>query len=80
MEYRENGQRFYNYHKWESVKLNPYDYQKNGLIKHILSKKIVYTKNHILKTILIFYEQTIIFLLKYIDRLKHFKNYHWRNR
>lgn len=80
MEYRDNGTRFENYYKWESVKQSPYNYKKNGLLQHLLSKRIVTTKNHILKFLLTYYEQSIIFLLKYVDRLKHFKNYHWKNR
>ena len=80
MEYRENGTRFKNYCEWESHVQSPYDYERNGLLKHIISRNIVDTKNHVLKAILTYYEKTIVFLLKYVDRLKHFKNYHWKNR
>lgn len=80
MIYNENGSRYKNYCLWESRKYSPYDYKRNGLIKHILSNKIVNTNNPILKSILIYYEESIIFVLKYIDKLKHFKNFHWKNR
>lgn len=80
MEYRDNGYRFQNYCEWESTKQTPYDYKRNGLLQHILSRNIVSTENKVLKVILSYYEQSIIFLLKYVDRLKHFKNYHWKNR
>lgn len=80
MIYKENGTKYRDYCLWENKKYSPYDYERNGLIKHILSNKIVNTENPILKSILIYYEKSIIFVLKYIDKLKHFKNYHWKNR
>ena len=80
MEYRDNGYRFRNYCEWESTKQTPYNYERNGLLQHILSRNIVLTENKVLKVILSYYEQSIIFLLKYVDRLKHFKNYHWKIR
>lgn len=80
MIYNENGYRYKEYHKWESTKQTPYNYAANGLLKHIMSHKIVESKNHILRVILTYYEKSIIFLLKYVDQLKHFKNYHWKNR
>lgn len=80
MEYNDNGTRFKKYCLWGSTKQSPYNYEKDGLIKHLLSAKITTSKNHILKVILTYYEQSIVFILKYVDRLKHFKNYHWKNR
>lgn len=80
MEYRDNGERFKNYDDWAVRKNAPYDYARKGLLKHILSNKIVDTKNVITKSILTYYEMSIIFVLKYIDKLKNFKNYHWKNR
>lgn len=80
MEYRDNGSRFSNYKKWEENSTLLYDYENEGLIKHILSHTIVESTNPILKYVLIYYEKSIVFLLKYVDRLKHFKNYHWKNR
>ena len=80
MEIRTNGTRYANYSKWNKTKNEPYDYAKNGLLNKILSHKITETDNHILKTILSFYEKSFIFLMKYVDVLKNFKNYHWKNR
>lgn len=80
MQYNENGTRFKNYKLWENKKYSPYDYERFGLNQHILSRKLVTTDNSILKTILSYYERSIIFVLKYVDRLKNFKNYHWKNR
>lgn len=75
-----NSNRFTEYHKWEKIKNSPYDYEKNGLLKHIMSNKIVNTNNRILKIILIYYEKSMVFLMNYVDILRNFKNYHWKNR
>ena len=75
MEHRENGIRYKNYSKWDNLKNNGYDYKNNGLIQHILSHKIVESKNTALQAMLSFYEGSIIKVLNYIDYLKHFKNY-----
>ena len=80
MEYRENGSKYKNYCEWEFTKQTPYNYGKYCILQHNLSNKIFSSKNETLQSLLSFYEQSIIFLLKYIDRLKHFKNYHWKNR
>lgn len=80
MEYRENGARFQDYSLWEDRKNAPYDYARHGLIQHIISNRIVKSDNHILKVMSEYYERSIIFMLKYVDRLKNFKNYHWKNR
>ena len=80
MIYQPNGERFEQYKKWESTKQTPYDYKNNGLLKLIVSKPIANTDNPILKTMLGFYESSIVFLLKYVDILKHFKDVHWKNR
>ena len=80
MQYRENGTRYKDYCMWENRKYAPYDYERNGLLQHILSNKIVATENEILKFVLKYYEKSIFFLLRYVDKLKNFKNYHWKNR
>lgn len=80
MEARNNGMRFFNYCNWENVKHKPYDYAKNGLLCHIMSNSITNTTNSILKFILQYIETSLIFVMKYIDVLKNFKNIHWKNR
>lgn len=80
MQYRENGTKYQNYYLWENRKYAPYDYMRGGLLQHILSNKIVTTENPILKFVLQYYEKSIFFMLKYVDKLKHFKNYHLNNR
>ena len=80
MQYRENGSKYKEYYLWEDRKNKPYDYEKHGLLQHIMSNVIVNSHNSILQFVLSYYEKSIVFLLKYVDRLKHFKNYHAKNR
>lgn len=80
MIYNENGKRFESYYKWENVKHLPYNYKRDGLLKHIMSRRIVESNNYILQCVLHYVEQSMIFLMKYTDCLKHFKDFHWKNR
>lgn len=80
MEINQNGARYKNYILWSSTKQTPYDYEREGLVKRIVSKPIAQTTNPILKVILKFYESSIVFVFKSIDILKHFKDIHWWNR
>lgn len=80
MEVRSNGKRFNEYYKWEHRKYESYDYARNGLLNHIMSPIIVNTNNPALKIILQYVESSLMFVMKYIDILKNFKNIHWKNR
>lgn len=80
MEQKPNGTRYDNYSLWESTKQTKYDFKRDGLLNKIMSKNIVNTDNPILKIMLNIYEYSIIFIFKYIDILKNFKNIHWSNR
>lgn len=74
------GSRYSNYKNWETLKNAPYDYESKGLNKYILSKSLVESTNPITQYILAAYEAGIVFVLKYVDELKNFKNVHWKNR
>jgi hypothetical protein len=80
METNSNGTRFKNYYLWENRKNMPYDYSREGLLKHIMSPFILNTKNPALKVLLDYIESSFIFVMKYTDILKNFKNIHWKNR
>lgn len=80
MEYKSNGTRFKNYYKWENTKNEGYNYERHGLLKHIMSSKITNTNNIVLKMILNYYESSLVFLMRYVDVLRNFKNVHWKNR
>lgn len=75
-----NGNRYKIYKQYEHRLHSPYDYETNGLLNRILSNKIYNTTNPILKYILSVYEQSIIYLLKYVDILENFFNYNKFNR
>lgn len=72
--------RYKNYTLYENKLHQPYDYERYGLIEKIVSNKLANTTNSILKVILSYYEKSFVFVMKYVDRLKHFKNYNWANR
>lgn len=80
MEARENGYRFVKYRLWEKIKRKPYDYENDGLLRHLMSPAIINTDNQYLRVLLNFVENSLIFVMKYVDILKHFKNPHWKNR
>lgn len=80
MEIRTNGTRFKNYNKWEIIKQASYDYESEGLLNKIMSEPIVNTTNPLLKLLLDFVETSLVFVMKYTDVLKNFKNPHWKNR
>lgn len=77
------GNRYKYYHKFESSPIE-YDYYNKGLLRHIMSYAITKEQdakeNTILKNILNTFESSLIFALKYVDRLKNFKNYTKNNR
>ena len=80
MEIRNNGMRFNDYDRWEITKYTPYNYSKHGLLNHIMSPVIVNTNNNVLRYLLQFVESSLMFIMKYTDILKNFKNPRWKNR
>lgn len=81
MTVKPNGYRYINYPAWEQ--LNPvraYDYEKHGLLNHLLSHKIIESQNKTLQKFLQFLENTLVMLMKTTERLKNFKNYAYTNR
>lgn len=80
MEIRNNGKRFEKYDKWEYQLNRPYNYKRDGLLNKIMSPVIVNTTNPMLKVIIEFVESSLIYLMKYVDILKNFKNIYWTNR
>jgi hypothetical protein len=80
MQVFDNGHRYNELSSFEKLKNNPYDYKNKGLIQHLMSPKIYNTKNPVLRYILKIYEQSIVYVLQYIDILKNYKNYTFYNR
>lgn len=81
---RTNGTRFEQYYKSEFYRektKNPaYNYESNGILVNIMSHKIIESHNKFLQKILDFVEKSLLYLLKYTDELKRFKDVHWKNR
>ena len=80
MKVYENGHRFENYDAFEQRLHQPYNYSKYGLFKHLMSHKITESMNKPLQIMLTYVDKSFCFLLRYIDELKYFKNYLWKNR
>lgn len=80
MEIRTNGTRYIRYKTWNKTKNESYDYEKNGLLKHLMSHKIIESENGVTQFILQYFEKSMIFLMRYVDELKNFKNIHYKNR
>lgn len=78
MEYRSLGTRYKSSGRYDIIKHQPYDYRKSGLLKRALPAVITNTKNKTTRLVLDFIETVQIFLLSYVDELKHFKNPHFK--
>ena len=75
-----NGKR-YDYIRYQDELLNqPYDYYNNGLLQHLMSPRMVQTKNPITRFIISVFEKEIVTILKVVDVLANFKNPHFKNR
>lgn len=75
-----NGKRFEALKPYNMMKNNPYDYEYNGLIRHLISKVVYETKNPITKFMIDTFEKDMVFLLKYVDVLMNFTNIYVKNR
>lgn len=75
-----NGTRYLYTDLYEDSLNKPYDYRRNGLLKHLMSSKIVETKNTITRYILSTFENSIVMVLKLTDVLANFKNPYFKNR
>lgn len=75
-----NGNR-YRYTKLYDEELNtPYDYEGDGLLRHLMSARITNSPNPITKFLVNVFEQEIVMLLKLTDVLANFKNPYFKNR
>ena len=56
-----------------------YDYERYGLLNKVLPKVIYETKNTSTKAVLRFVEYILVWLMKYVDDLKNFKNWNYKD-
>jgi hypothetical protein len=75
-----NNYRHYDYGRWEAKKNQPYDYARHGFFKHIMSHKIIESENETLQYLLKYLENSFIMVMKFVERLQHFKDYAYTNR
>lgn len=75
-----NGKRFNALKPYNKLRNNPYDYERHGLIRHLISKIIYDTKNPVTKFMIDTFEKDMVFLLKYVDVLMNFTNIYVKNR
>lgn len=75
-----NGYRYDQYKSWEKRLHTPYDYESGGVMNKIVSNRIANTANPILRVLLSFCDQSLVYAMKFTDVLKNFKNYYWKNR
>jgi hypothetical protein len=65
---------------WERKLHQPYDYANDGLLGHLMSPRITQSKNPITVFVLRFVENSLVYAMKYVDKLYNFFNYNWKNR
>lgn len=75
-----NGTRYANNRLYEKKLHQPYDYEHEGLMRHITSPRIHNAKNPILKYMVRYVEQSLVFAMKSVDILQHYFNYNYYNR
>lgn len=75
-----NGTRYSYTDLYDEALNQPYNYTKNGLMKHLMSGRVTNSPNEITRFIVNVFEKEITSLLKVIDVLANFKNPFFRNR
>lgn len=80
MEIYDNGNRFESFVAYNETLNDPYDYKRKGLLRLLMSSTITESKNPILKYMLAYEEKSLIFIMKYVDILRNFRNWYWKNR
>lgn len=75
-----NGVRYKNNRLWETRLHAPYDYVNDGLLRHMMSPRIVNSQNPVLQYIIKNVEASLVFAMQYIDILQNCFNYNWKNR
>lgn len=77
--HHKNGYKWRDYYKYNKEIHRPYDYAREGLLKQLLPQRYIESKNTVFQAALKVIEVPFTFLLKQIDILNNFKNYHWWN-
>ena len=75
-----NGHRYEYTQVYEETLNQPYDYEKNGLLKYLMSGRITNSPNPITSFLVRVFEKEIVMLLRVTDVLANFKNPYFKNR
>ena len=78
MIYRPEYTKYKSLRRRNQLKYLPYDYESKGLLKNLLPKVITNTENVTTKYVINLVEKSMVFLLKYVDVLKNFKNWSFK--
>lgn len=70
----ENGYKHRNNYLYETKLNQSYDYKSNGLLKHLLSNKLLSSSNPIVQNIIKAVDKEVCFILKAVDHLRYFKD------
>ena len=79
MEIRPIGSRRKYIKNYEVSNNQAYDYERYGLLNKVLPKVICETKNTSTRAVLRFVEYILVWLMKYVDDLKNFKNWNHKD-
>lgn len=79
MEIRPIGSRRRYIKNYEVSNNQAYDYERYGLLNKVLPKVICETKNTSTRTVLRFVEYILVWLMRYVDDLKNFKNWNYKD-
>lgn len=79
MEIRPIGSRRRYIKNYEVSNNQAYDYERYGLLNKVLPKVIYETKNTSTRAVLRFVEYILVWLMKYVDDLKNFKNWNHKD-
>lgn len=76
--YRPNGTRWKYLKQHTRAKHRPYDYEDKGLLVKLLPSQVINTDNTTTKATLAFVEDVLVRMLRYIDVLRYFKDWNYR--
>ena len=79
MEMRPIGSRRRYIKNYEVSNNQAYDYERYGLLNKVLPKVICETKNTSTRAVLRFVEYILVWLMRYVDDLKNFKNWNYKD-
>ena len=79
MEIRPIGSRRRYIKNYEVSNNQAYDYGRYGLLNKVLPKVICETKNTSTRAVLRFVEYILVWLMRYVDDLKNFKNWNYKD-